>query len=178
MQDLEFTIEKKVKIVSNDITDMSLCDKLIEKIKLNIDPTLSYKTNVPHMTAFERFNGDPDFHNFLKLIQPDIKKIWQKSFIIKDSWGVIMNEGDSTDYHSHEGEATAFCGVLYLTSGGPGTSFPEIKQVINSVKGRFILFNPIMKHFVAQSKIKQRFSLAFNMTDVKSWDKTNIPIKI
>ena len=55
------------------------------------------------MTSFERFNGDPDFHNFLKLIQPDIKKIWQKSFIIKDSWGVIMNEGDSTDYHSHEG---------------------------------------------------------------------------
>ena len=32
MQDLEFTIEKKVKLVSNDITDMSLCDKLIEKI--------------------------------------------------------------------------------------------------------------------------------------------------
>ena len=37
MQDLEFTIEKKVKMVSNDITDMSLCDKLIEKIKLMID---------------------------------------------------------------------------------------------------------------------------------------------
>ena len=129
------------------------------------------------MTSFERFNGDPDFHNFLKLIQPDIKKIWQKSFIIKDSWGVIMNKGDSTDCHSHQ-EATAFCGILYLTSGGPGTSFPEIKNVINSVKGRFILFNPIMKHFVAKSNVEKRFSLAFNMIDVKDWDNTNISITI
>jgi len=177
MQDLEFTIKKKVKIVSNDITDMNLCNSLIDKIKLNIDPTLSYKTNVPHMTAFERFNSDPDFHNFLKLIQPDIKKIWSKSFIIKDSWGVIMNKGDSTDCHSHQ-EATAFCGVLYLTSGGPGTSFPEIKKVINPVKGRFILFSPIIKHFVAKSNIQKRFSLAFNMIDVKDWDNTNVSTTI
>ena len=33
MQDLEFKIEKTVKIVSGDITDMELCDRLIEKIK-------------------------------------------------------------------------------------------------------------------------------------------------
>jgi len=177
MQDLEFTIEKKVKIVSNDITDMDLCDRLIEKIKLNIDPTLSHKTNVPHMTAFERFNGDSDFHAFLKLIQPDIKKIWQRSFMIKDSWGVLMNKGDSTDCHSHQ-EASAFCGVLYLTTGGPGTSFPEIQQVINPVKGRFILFDAIMKHFVMPSDIDKRYSLAFNMVDVKDWDNTNTSITI
>jgi hypothetical protein len=88
-----------------------------------------------------------------------------------------MNKGDSTDCHSHQ-EATAFCGILYLTSGGPGTSFPEIKKVINSVKGRFILFNPIMKHFVVKSNVEKRFSLAFNMIDVKDWDNTNISITI
>ena len=54
---------------------MELCDRLIEKIKYDIDPLLSFKTNVPHMTSFHRFNGDPDFHYyFLKLIKSDIKK--------------------------------------------------------------------------------------------------------
>lgn len=177
MQELEFTIEKKVKIISNDITDMDLCNRLIEKIKLNIDPTLSYKTNVPHMTAFERFNNDSDFNSFIKIITPDIKKIWQRPFIIKDSWGVLMNKGDSTDCHSHQ-EASAFCGILYLTTGGSGTSFPEVKKVINPIKGRFILFDAIMKHFVLPSDVDERYSLAFNMLDIKDWEDSNTSVVI
>ena len=168
MQDLEFKIEKTVKIVSGDITDMELCDRLIEKIKYDIDPLLSFKTNVPRMTSFHRFNGDPDFHHFLKLIKSDINKIYKKSFIIEDSWGVSMNKGDFTRAHDHQ-ECSAFCGILYLTTGGPGTSFPEIKKVINPVKGRFILFSSMLEHFVNPCDIDKRYSLAFNMNQIKDW---------
>ena len=177
MQDLEFKIEKTVKIVSGDITDMELCDRLIEKIKYNIDPTLSFKTNVSHMTSFKRFNGDPDFHLFLKSIQSDIKKIYKHSFIIKDSWGVLMNKGDSTHKHAHI-QTSAFCGLLYLTTGGPGTSFEEIKKVINPIKGRYILFDPILLHFVNRSDLDKRYSLAFNMDQIKKWDNLNFSKKV
>ena len=75
--------------------------------------------------------------------------------------------------HDHR-STTAFCGILYLTEGGPGTYFKEYDLTINEEIGKYILFHPDLLHSV--SKITnniERMTVAFNMNRMISWENLN-----
>lgn len=159
-------------ILTGEIQDKDLINRLKEKIKNRVESSkLNYRTNVKgKFSGFHSFVEDVDFHLFLKLIQPQIKVIYQNNFRIVDAWGNICNKGDEVLMHNHRG-VTAFCGILYLTENGPGTYFKEYDLLIEEKIGKFILFDPYLNHSV--DKIKEdmdRITLAFNICDFKEWD--------
>ena len=118
-------ILKETYILTGKINNEQLIKNLIEVVKKNKDEKLSYKTHVKgHFTGFKSLIQNDDFLNFLKNIQENIKMIYRDNFIIVDAWGNICKIGEEVTEHNHDG-ISAFCGILYLTEGGPGTYFKE-----------------------------------------------------
>jgi hypothetical protein len=179
----EKILNKKIELDSyiliNEINDFELIDKLILDVKEGIKTsTISGKTNVKgEHTEFNYLSTKPNFHEFLKLIQPSIYKIYKKNFIIRDVWGNIYSKEEHyAQRHSH-GECSAFCGLLYCTDGpGPGTYFNQYDLLIPEKKGRFVLFDPILYHEVNHFKyLQDRITIAFNFMETKSFvDYSNV----
>jgi hypothetical protein len=176
---MNFTLQvkeiiKETFIITGKIEDKIIINNLIDFVKNNKDEELSYKTNVRgHFTGFKSLVKNKDFINFLKLIQPVINIIYQNNFIIYDAWGNLCKINEEVDEHNH-GVISAFCGVLYLTEGGPGTYFKEYDLLIKEEIGKFILFSPILTHSVEKIKKDiERITVAFNMNAIKDWDDTS-----
>ena len=166
-------ILKETCILTSKIDDKNIINNLINSIKNCENSNLNYKTNVKGVfTGFESLINNIYFVDFLKIIQPSIKVIYSQNFIIDSVWGNICKKGDEVIEHDHVG-VSGFCGILYLTEDGPGTYFKEYDLTINEEIGKFILFNPILKHSVLKiDKDIERITLAFNMNQVK--DLTNL----
>jgi hypothetical protein len=165
-------IELDSYVLIGEINDLDLINKLIEEVKEGIKTSkVSGKTNVTgEHTEFNYFISSPNFHKFLKIIQPSIYKIYQKNFILKDVWGNIYSKKDHFA-HLHLHDDSAFCGILYCTDGpGPGTYFSQYDLRISEKKGRFILFDPKLLHEVKPYDYKrERITIAWNFSSVKEW---------
>jgi hypothetical protein len=157
-------------ILTGKINNQNIINNLIHFIKNNKDEKLSYKTNVRgHFTGFDSLVENKDFINFLKEIQPQIKIIFLNNFIIHSAWGNICKFGEEVLEHSHGG-TTAFCGILYLSEGGPGTFFKEYDLTIDEEIGKYVLFHPKLLHSVKKiEKDIERITVAFNMFKTNEW---------
>ena len=164
-------ILKETYILIGKINNKELIKNLIEVVKKNKDENLSYKTNVKgHFTGFRSLVQNNQFITFLENIQKNIKIIYQDNFIIQDAWGNICKRGGEVTEHAHA-DITGFCGVLYLTEGGPGTYFKEYNLLIEEEVGKYILFHPILKHSVKKIENDiERITIAFNMNETKAWE--------
>jgi len=164
-------ILKETYILTGKINNKQLIKNLIEVVKKNKDEKLSYKTHVKgHFTGFKSLIQNNEFITFLKEIQENIKMIYRDNFIIVDAWGNICKIGEEVTEHNHDG-ISAFCGILYLTEGGPGTYFKEYDLLVEEEIGKYILFHPSLKHSVKKIENDiERITIAFNMNEVKSWD--------
>jgi hypothetical protein len=165
-------IELDSYILTGEIDDLELIDKLIQGVKEGVKTSkVSKKTNVTgEHTEFNYFLSNPNFHKFLKIIQPSIYKIYQNNFILKDVWGNIYSK--KNDFaHSHIHDDSAFCGILYCTgSPGPGTYFSQYDLTISEKKGKFVLFHPKLLHEVKPYDYKsERITIAWNFSSMKEW---------
>lgn len=170
----EITLETFLLV--GKINDQNIINNLIDAVEKNKDDKLSYKTNVKgHFTGFKSLINNDHFLNFLKLIQPYIYIVFNKNFIIDEAWGNIIKKGEEITEHAH-GNNFAFCGVLYLSNGGPGTYFKDYEMTVNEEVGKFVLFHSKLLHSV--KKIEEdikRITVAFNMKPVKDWeDESNL----
>ena len=166
-------IELDTFILINEINNFNLIDQLIEDVKEGIKTSsVSRKTNVrAEHTEFNFFLKNNKFHQFLKIIQPSIFKIFKKNFSIRDAWGnIYKNINDFARPHTHE--VTAFSGLLYCTDGpGPGTYFEQYDLLIKEKKGRFVLFHPKLIHEVKPYNYKEeRITIAFNLSALLPWE--------
>jgi len=164
-------ILKETYILTGKIDNEQLIKNLIYFVKKNKDENLSYKTNVKgHFTGFKSLILNNEFLTFLKNIQENIKIIHKTNFIVNDAWGNICKIGEEIIEHNHDG-TTGFCGILYLTEGGPGTYFKEYDLLIKEEIGKYILFHPILNHSVQKIENNiERITIAFNMNRVKEWE--------
>jgi hypothetical protein len=157
-------------ILTAKINDSTIINNLTNTIKNNIDKDLSYKTHVQaKFTGFRSLIENQDFINFLKIIQPQIKLIYQNNFKIIDAWGNICKYGEEITEHIHGNNA--FSGILYLTEGGPGTYFRDYDLTISEEIGKYVLFHPKLFHSVKKIETNiERITMAFNMSEIKSWE--------
>jgi hypothetical protein len=158
-------------ILIGKINNEQIIESLKKFIKENKDEKLSYKTNVKgHFTGFKSLIDNNYFNNFFKLIDPYIKLIYSKNFIINSAWGNILKKSDEVYPHKHEG-TDAFSGILYLTNEGPGTFFHEHDMIIKEEIGKFVLFHPSITHSVKKIEDDiERITVAFNISEVKNWE--------
>jgi hypothetical protein len=163
-------ILKETYILTGKIKNEQLIENLINFVKNNKDENLSYKTNVKgHFSGFKSLIQNEDFITFLKNIEENIKIIYKNNFLISGAWGNICQLGEEVIEHDHEG-VTGFCGILYLTEGGPGTYFKEHDLLINEEIGKYVLFSPSLKHSVKKIENKiERITVAFNMNAIQKW---------
>lgn len=164
-------IKLETFILTGKIFDEKIINNLTDIVKKNKDDKLSYKTNVKgHFTGFKTLVNDPNFHDFLKLIQPYINIIYKNDFIIDDAWGNICKKGDEVTEHDHGDNA--FCGILYLSNGGPGTYFKDYDITVNEEIGKYVLFHSKLLHSVKKiEKDMNRITVAFNMGKIRDWEK-------
>jgi hypothetical protein len=164
-------ILKETYILTGKINNPQLIQNLIEFVKKNKDENLSFKTNVKgHFTGFKSLILNNDFLFFLKIIQNNIQIILKDNFIIQDVWGNVLKKKEEVIEHDHSG-ITGFCGILYLTEGGPGTYFKEYDLLIEEEIGKYILFTPFLKHSVKKIENDiERITIAFNMNEIKEWE--------
>jgi hypothetical protein len=164
-------ILKETYILIGKINNEQLIKNLVNFVKKNKDENLSYKTHVKgHFTGFQSLVQNDDFLNFLKNIQENIQIIYRDNFLIQDAWGNICKIGEEVTEHDHS-SVSGFCGILYLTEGGPGTYFKEYDLLIKEEVGRYILFNPLLQHSVKKIENDiERITIAFNMGKIKKWD--------
>jgi len=158
-------------ILHGKINDKELIENLKNTVREKAkDSTLNYKTNVKGLfTGFRSLINDKYFIKFLELIKNEMKLVYNSPFIIKDDWGNICKENDEVLIHDHI-ETTAFCSILYLTDGGPGTYFSNYDLNVDEEIGKFVLFSPILKHKVSKlDKNIERITIAFNADQEKNW---------
>jgi hypothetical protein len=158
-------------ILTGKINDKNIINNLINFVKKNKDEKLSYQTNVKgHFTGFKSLINNEDFINFLKIIQENIKIVFQDNFIIKDAWGNLCKINEEVAEHDHRG-TSGFCGILYLSDNGPGTYFKEHDLLIKEEIGKYILFHPLLKHSVAKITDNiERITIAFNLDALSDWE--------
>jgi len=167
-------ILKETFVLTSKINNKDIVNNLIHFIKNNKDNELSYKTNVKgHFTGFYSLIQNNDFLNFLKIIQPNIKIIYNNNFLVQQAWGNLCKIGEEVVEHDHIG-VTGFCGILYLTEGGPGTYFKEYDLLIEEEVGKYVLFHPMLQHSVKKiTKEIERITVSFNMFKMNGWDDSS-----
>jgi len=177
---MQHTITKIVQRDSYISTCFVKNKDLLERIKNKIidksnDYSLSYKTNVKaKFTGFKSLTKEPEIFEFITEIKPFIDNIYDRIGIVKDCWGNIYDNDDHAVLHHHI-DCTGFCGILYLTEGGPGTYFKDFDITIKEEYGKVVLFDPILLHQVVSSNLQNtRITMAFNCYEHKPWYKFHL----
>jgi len=163
-------------ILTGKINNKKLIENLTEFVKNNKNEELSYKTHVKgHFTGFQSLINNSYFIDFLKEIEPNIKIVFKNNFMISEAWGNLCKINEEVTEHNHGG-VNGFCGILYLTEGGPGTYFKEYNILVKEEIGKYILFHPYLNHNVEKIKKDiERITVAFNMSTINEWnDLSNI----
>ena len=163
-------------ILIGEINNEKIINNLKKFVKENRDETLSYKTNVKgNFTGFKSLIQNDDFLNFLKIIQENIRVVFKENFQIFDAWGNLCNKIDDEVVEHDHSSITGFCGILYLSEGGPGTYFKDYDFLVEEKIGRYVLFHPLLKHKVEKMKKEiERITVAFNMNHIRDWENSNI----
>ena len=177
MENMQNTIKKTIQRESYISTFFVKNKDLLERIKHKIieqikeDCPLNYKTNVKaKFTGFHSLVEEPEIFEFITEIKPCIDNISNQVTIVKDCWGNVYDNDDHTLLHHHK-DCTGFCGILYLTEGGPGTYFKDFDTTIKEEYGKVVLFDPLLLHQVVPSNLqKTRITMAFNCYEKKPWD--------
>jgi len=139
----------------------------INKIDNNLCDKASYATNVKGgMTDWKLFNKDPKFHEII-LESQRVLKVGQKVQII-DSWGIKVENGGHTSIHNHEPSWGS--GIFYLTDSNTPLYFPDLDIEIETKKGTFLIWSGILNHGTERLKDETKYAIAFNLSQVKSWD--------
>jgi len=153
------------------LQNKTLLNKILTIVLNNCNDKLSYKTNV-----LAKFTGFQDLLRFseIKEIFDEIKEyshdIYPHGFIANEVWGNVYEKEDYAKPHTHIG-ASAFCGIIYLSDGGPGTYFPQYNLTVSEEFGKVVLFHPCLIHEVKKSNLQnRRVTLAFNCQEIKKWD--------
>ena len=121
-------------------------------------------------TGFHSLAEEPEIFEFMKEIKPFIDNIYDRVAVAKECWGNVYDNNDHTTLHHHK-DCTGFCGILYLTEGGPGTYFKDFDTTIKEEYGKVVLFDPLLWHQVIPSNLqKTRITMAFNCYEHKPWD--------
>jgi hypothetical protein len=174
---------KKIKVntflLTGKINNYEIINNLKNIIKEKSKTVdINYKTNVTgFFSGFNSLNENIDFINFIKEIKKEINSIFKYNFFIKSSWGNICKKGDEVIEHSHN-ETSGFCGILYLTDGGPGTYFKEFDINVEEKVGKFVLFHPLLLHSVKKIDTDiERITIAFNINKFKPWDNEVLNIR-
>jgi hypothetical protein len=162
-------------ILTGEIKDQEIIENLKNFVINDKEKDLNHKTHVKgHFTGFKSLINNEYFHNFLKLIQPQIKIIYPDDFIISGAWGNLCKKNEEVTEHDHR-DTSAFCGILYLTDKGPGTYFTDFDLLVEEKTGRYVLFHPYLLHSVGKIKDEiERITVAFNINSIKNWENNNI----
>ena len=161
-----------------EISDMNIINNLKKDIE-----SMSFDTNKEtavkaKFSGWNSLNYNKNFHEFLKLIKPEMKTIFKGDFFIHESWANICCNQDEVVEHNHRG-TTAFCGILYLSEGGPGTYFSGLNYTLEEKIGRFALFHPYLNHKVIKlNNDLKRITVAFNMNELPPWNKSKNKIEL
>lgn len=172
-------IKRETFILTSKIKDKELINNLIDFVRKNKDEKLSFKTHVKgHFTGFDSLVKNNFFITFLKTIQENIKIIYPFDFVIHNAWGNLCKKGEQVTEHNHGG-INCFCGILYLTEGGPGTYFKQYDLLIKEEIGKYILFHPLLDHEVKEIQNDvERITIAWNINKLKDWDKETYELNI
>jgi len=135
---------------------------LIEKIKLNVNKELSYKTNVRNqMTDWQCFSKDHTMSSIFANMHYLVGILKLPNLQLESCWGTWSSKSVETFQHKHS--PSSISGILYLTEGGPGTYFPELNLTVKEEVGKFVIFDPMLYHEVPKYKYtKERVVVAFN----------------
>lgn len=163
-------------ILIGELNNEVLINDLIKDVKETVEKgknLYNYKTNVQAIhTDFKSLSSNPNVHKFFCETKSSVFKVYKRNFEIREVWGNIYNKPnkDYTIEHQHA-EASAFCGIIYLTDGpGPGTYFREYDLLVPEKKGRFVFFHPFLFHEVKPFNYTQeRITIAFNLFETKPW---------
>lgn len=163
-------IQKKLFFI--DYNDSKVIDRLQKKIKENLIPSMTRRTNVKgEMTSWNCFVDDKDFLKVMKFINPylfkficDYKKQTDRVNLI-DAWGNKLLKNDYIQKHDHLVCGwNGLSGNMYFSDKEPGTYFVSLKGGIKPKKGRIVIFDSSELHLVDVVKDKEpRYTLAFNM---------------
>jgi len=167
------------------IEDENILQKLENKIKSNIDDTVSYQTNVKgRMTHWDAFKQDDDFK---KLISQFFKKcsyydIFHGSkskdglfhFFINNAWGNILKKGEKVNRHHHLG--VDYASVLYFDNYSP--LYTDAGK-IETERGLIVTIPSFLFHWVEPlDKDIERYTIAWNWSFTKKWDLPEVKEEI
>tara|TARA_R100000541_G_scaffold55581_1_gene64542 strand:- start:97 stop:678 length:582 start_codon:yes stop_codon:yes gene_type:complete len=164
-----YSKETKVptQILVAECKDNNLINSLIAEVRLNMKlKKRMVGTNVyANTTSYESLVNSKNLLKFIEINVKAFKKFYPGfGFNIVDAWGnIYKNKKHYSRTHDHYG-CTAFSAIIFLTDGpGPGTYFNTYDLLIKEKKGRFILFNSLIKHEVKPyNHKKERITIAFN----------------
>ena len=134
-----------------------------DKIENNVGP-MDNITNVKgKMTEWQLFNNDPEFKSFINhIFYPTIIKHrplrgdLENLLIVKDSWGNILEKGDSVERHHHKDGY--YSTIMYFDNVAPLQTdigeFPTHRGLVITIEG-------FLYHWVNPVK-KRRKNLVFN----------------
>lgn len=153
------------------LKNKDLLNRLVAIVLNNCNNKLSYKTNVvAKFTGFKDILDFPEVKEIFDEIKEYSHDIYPHGFIATEVWGNVYEKEDYAKPHNHAG-VTAFCGIVYLSEGGPGTYFSQYNMTISEEFGKVVLFHPSLVHEVKQSNLQnKRITLAFNCNEMKNWD--------
>ena len=152
---------------------------LLIEIKNNIDPDVSYVSNVKgRMTSWHHFKDHPLIIKYLHYVintqqrsNHETFKHFYEKYVVSQAWGNELRKGEYVKPHSH----SCLHGILYLTEGAP-LIVPDLTLKIHPRAGDYIILPPELPHYVSEhTSDASRFSIIFNAEEKinkASWDKT------
>jgi len=166
---LNVSYTRHINIIFGNYPYPDIIHNLMISIKSNLNPKMSYYTNVKGgMTDWTYFLDKPDFVNFITFLINKYQKKHPRLFqhflqknTIREAWGNEIKSGDSLKYHSHD----CHHGILYLTKGCD-LNLPELNLKITPNPGDYYIFPPEILHgFDKYEGDKNRYSLIFNIKE-------------
>lgn len=158
------------------LEDMEYLDLLKGKIEKHATKSEQYNSTVllAKQTDYHTLTEDTDFnklhesightlYNTINLRNPTPNDKIQ--MIFEASWGIVHEEGDSTQEHIHFAPSLNFSGSFYFdVPTDTRMWFEDFQQDVKLEKNMLILFPSLCKHRVHKHIGKQpRVSMAFNI---------------
>ena len=147
-------------------------DYFINKIKEGIhkEGNWSFRTNVHGgMTDWTYFLNDQKFWEVMWPMLNEVeKRLELRNFKINEVWG--LEEAYSGRTKEHEHIPSVCSGVIYLNDVNQTLHFPEIKKEVVPAKGKFVIFDGILRHYANRNLTQTpKYALAFNGDPIKDF---------
>ena len=113
-------------------------------------------------TAWELDKRHEAVSNLVEWIYESYMKIERLPLVCPEVWGVVYNEGDSTECHSHMPSVMSFTYFVNAPEGSSPLVFPGSGTEIKAEAGKVIVFESRLRHEVPPNKCKNRCVIAGN----------------